>query len=107
MRRLRALLRKELTHMRRDPRTVMMILVMPIIQLLLLGYATNMDVKNVNTVVFDQDHSRASRELLAAYSATGYFSLDYAAYSDADMTRLIEGGQARVGIIIPPNYGSD
>ena len=107
MRRLRALMRKEFIHMRRDPRTLMMVFVMPILQLLLLGYATNTDVRNVPTIVFDQDNSRGSRALLDAYRATGYFSLDYMAYNDADVNRLIEGGQARVGIIIPARYDSD
>jgi ABC-2 type transport system permease protein len=107
MRRLRAILKKEFTHMRRDPRTLMAVLFMPILQLLLLGYASNTDVRNVPTVVFDQDNSRASRELLDAYRATGYFSLDYVAYSDADVNNLIEGGKARVGITIPPTYDTD
>jgi ABC-2 type transport system permease protein len=107
MRRLRAIMKKEFTHMRRDPRTLMAVLFMPILQLLLLGYASNTDVRNVPTVVFDQDNSRASRELLDAYRATGYFSLDYVAYSDADVNNLIEGGKARVGITIPPTYDTD
>jgi ABC-2 type transport system permease protein len=107
MKRLRALMRKELIHMRRDPRTLMMVFIMPIMQLLLLGYATNTDVRNVSTVVFDQDNSRASRALLDAYRATGYFLLDYIAYSDNDVNRLITGGLARVGIMIPPQYGND
>jgi len=107
MRRLRALLRKEFTHMRRDPRTLMVIIVMPILQLLLLGYATNTDVRNVPTAVYDQDNSRASRALLEAYRATGYFSLDYVVFGDTDVNRLIEGGLARVGIIIPPGYESE
>jgi len=107
MRRLRALIRKEFTHIRRDPRTLTFILIMPILQLFLLGYATNSDVKNVPTVVFDQDNSHASRALLDAYRAAGYFSLDYIAYSEADVARLIDGGKARVGIIIPPRYSDD
>ena len=105
MRRLRALMRKELTHMRRDPRTVVVIFIMPILQLLLLGYATNTDVRHLPTAVFDQDNTRASRTLLATYSATGYFSLDLNAYSEVEAIRMIEGGQARVAIIIPPGYG--
>jgi ABC-2 type transport system permease protein len=107
MRRLRALMRKEFTHMRHDPRTVMMILVMPILMMILLGYAASTDVRNVPTAVMDQDNSQASRALLDAYRATGYFSLSYTAYSEADITRLIQGGQARVGFEIPPNYGTD
>src|SRR5689334_19897289 len=107
MRRLRALMRKEFTHMRHDPRTVMMILVMPIMQMVLLGYATNTDVRNVPTAVLDQDHSQASRALLDAYRATGYFSIDFTAYSEAEITTLIQGGRARVGFEIPPNYSRD
>jgi ABC-2 type transport system permease protein len=107
MRRFRALLRKEFTHMRHDPRTVMMVLVMPILQMVLLGYATNTDVKNVPTAVFDQDSTQASRTLLDAYRSTGYFSLNYFVTSETELTRLIQGGQARVGIEIPPSYGSD
>jgi ABC-2 type transport system permease protein len=99
-------MRKEFTHMRRDPRTLMMIFIMPVLQLLLLGYATNTDVKNVPTVVFDQDNNQQSRALLDAYRATGYFSLDFIAYSENDVNGLIEGGLAKVGIIIPPDYSS-
>jgi ABC-2 type transport system permease protein len=106
MRRLRALMRKEFTHMRRDPRTLMMIFIMPVLQLLLLGYATNTDVKNVPTVVYDQDNSQQSRALLDAYRASGYFSLDFIAYNENDVNGLIEGGLTKVGIIIPPDYSS-
>lgn len=107
MRRLRALMRKELTHMRHDPRTVMMILIMPILQLVLLGYAANTDVRNVAAAVYDQDNTRASRQLLDSFRSTGFFSIDFAAYSNDDVNRLIQGGQASVGIIIPPDYGRD
>jgi ABC-2 type transport system permease protein len=107
MRRLRALMRKEFTHMRHDPRTFMVIFIMPILQLVLLGYATNTDVKNVPTAVFDQDNTTSSRKLLDAYQSTGFFSLDYFVTSENELNRLIQGGQAKVGIAIPPNYSSD
>lgn len=107
MRRLFALMRKEFTHMRRDPRTLMAVFFMPILQLLLLGYATNTDVKNVPTAVFDQDNSAGSRALLEAYRQTGYFSMDFTVYSDNDINNLISAGRARVGIMIPPGYGTD
>ncbi len=93
--------------MRRDPRTFIVALFMPILQLMLLGYAANSDVRNVPTVVFDQSKSKASRSLLDAYSATGYFQLMYSAASDDELNRLISGGSARVGIIIPPDYDND
>src|SRR5215831_163631 len=100
MRRLRAIMKKEFTHMVRDPRTLMAVLIMPIMMLMLLGYASNTDVRNVPTVVFDQDNSQASRSLLDAYRSTGYFSLDYVAFSDAEVNQLIESGKARVAITI-------
>ncbi len=107
MRRLMALMRKEFTHMRRDPRTALSVILLPLMQLILLGYAANTDVKNVSTAVFDQDNSQASRSLLAAFQSTGYFNLDKVAYSDDDINTFIQGGQAKVGVIIPPNYGND
>ncbi len=57
MRRFRALIKKEITHMVRDPRTLIFIFIMPILQLVLLGYANSTDVKNVPTVIFNQDNS--------------------------------------------------
>ena len=107
MRRLRALMRKEFTHMLRDPRTLVFVFLMPILQLLLLGYAANNDVKNISTVVFDQDSSRQSRALLDAFRVTGYFSYDYIAYNMDDVNNLIGSGKAHVGIVIPSGYHTD
>lgn len=107
MRRLRALMRKELIQMSRDRRTLMSILIMPLMQLFLLGYASNTDVQNVSAAVFDQDQSQASRALLDAYRAAGYFILDHVVYSEDDVTRLIDSGEVEAGIIIPPGYGKD
>ncbi|HLY27324.1 MAG TPA: ABC transporter permease [Aggregatilineales bacterium] len=107
MHRLRALMRKEFTHMRRDPRTLMSIFMMPLLQLVLLGYAANNDVRNVSTAVFDQDQSQASRVLLDAYRATGYFGIDHVVQSESDIVKLIDSGNVKVGIIIPPNYAKD
>lgn len=107
MRRLRALMKKEFIHMRRDPRTVVLILIMPILQLFLLGYVVNTNVKNIPTVVYDQDNSAASRELLQAFRAANYFKFDFVAHSQQEVTTLIDGGQAKAGFIIPPGYASD
>ncbi len=105
MRRFRALIKKELTHMIRDPRTLIFIFIMPILQLVLLGYANNTDVKNVPTVIFNQDNTEASRTLLDSFQTTGYFSFDYSVYSQSDVDTMIAGGKAKVGIVIPPDYG--
>lgn len=107
MRRFRALIKKEMTHMLRDPRTLVFIFMMPIMQLVLLGFVNNTDIRNVPTVVFNQDNSRASRALLDSFNSTGYFSFDYAVYSQAEVNDLIDSGKVSVGIIIPPNYGAN
>src|SRR5271157_73045 len=98
MRRFRALIKKGLLHMLRDPRTLIFIFIMPVLQLLLLGYATNTDVKNVPTVVFDQSNSQESRSLLDAFQSTGYFSFDYIASTNTEVTDMIDSGKVKVGI---------
>lgn len=104
MRRFRAMIKKEITHMLRDPRTLIFIFIMPILQLVLLGYANNTEVKDVPTVLFDQNSSAASRSLVDAFNATEYYSFEYVANSETEVNRFIESGQAKVGIIIPPDY---
>ena len=107
MRRFRAMIKKEILHMLRDPRTLIFIFVMPVLQLLLLGYANNTEVKNVPTVIFDQSNSKASRALLDSFQVTGYFSFDYVASTDAQVNDLIGSGKVKVGIIIPSSYTTD
>jgi len=104
MRRFRALIKKEITHMLRDPRTLIFIFIMPVLQLMLLGYANNTDVKDVPTVIFDQSNSQASQSLLTALQSTGYFSYDYIASTDGEVTDMIDSGKVKVGITIPPDY---
>jgi ABC-2 type transport system permease protein len=106
MRRFRALIKKEITHMWRDPRTLIFIFIMPILQLVLLGYVNNTDVKNVPTVIFDQSNSPASRSLLDSFQSTGYFAFDDYVYSQTDVNTMIASGRAKVGIVIPPDYSS-
>jgi drug efflux transport system permease protein len=107
MRRFRALIKKEMIHMLRDPRTLVFIFMMPILQLVLLGFVNNTDIKNVPTAVFNQDNSRASRDLLDAFNATGYFSFDYAVYNQTEVNDLIDSGKVSVGIVIPPDYSTN
>ena len=102
--RLFALIRKEFVQIVRDPRTLAIMFVMPVVMLFLLGYAATNDVRNVSIVVFDQDHSPAARELINAYRAADYFRFDFDVDSVAAMKDLIDRGQARAGLIIPPDY---
>jgi ABC-2 type transport system permease protein len=104
--RLFSLIQKEFIQIIRDPRTLAMTFMMPVVQLLLLGFAATNDVRNVDLAVFDQDNSPSSRALLDAYRAASYFRLSYAAGSATELRALIDRGDARAGVIIPPGYGS-
>jgi ABC-2 type transport system permease protein len=102
--RLLSIIRKEFIQISRDPRTFVMVIVIPIMQLFLLGYAANNDVRNVSLAVFDQDRSPAARDLLAAYRAADYFAIAYDVNSEDELRQLIDSGKARAGLIIPPDY---
>src|SRR5512136_709138 len=102
--RIFSIIRKEFIQISRDPRTLAITFIMPIMLLFLLGYAATNDVRNVPLAVLDQSKSPQSRALLNAFRATGYFSLAYEAESEQELARLIDGGQAKTGLIIPPDY---
>jgi ABC-2 type transport system permease protein len=102
--RLTSLIRKEFIQIIRDPRTLILILIIPVMQLFLLGYAATNDVRNIPLAVFDQDRSPAARELLDAYRVADYFNLEFDVDSEDALRDLIDIGVARAGLIIPPDY---
>ena len=102
--RLMSIIRKEFIQILRDPRTLAMIIVIPIMQLFLLGYSATNDVRNVPLAVLDQSKTVESRELLDAYRAADYFRISYMVQSEADIELLISRGDARAALIIPPDY---
>jgi ABC-2 type transport system permease protein len=103
--RLLALIRKEFIQIRRDPRTLVLVIVIPIMQMFLLGYAATNDVRNVPLAVLDRDRTPQARALLDAYKAADYFRLAYEVDSEQELRVLIDRGEARAGVIIPPGYG--
>jgi ABC-2 type transport system permease protein len=103
--RLISIIRKEFIQIFRDPRTLGLILVMPIVQLFLLGYAATTDVKNVPIAVLDQSRTPESRALLDAFRAADYFRIDYEVRSEEEIQILIERGDVRAALVIPPDYG--
>ncbi len=102
--RLISIIRKEFIQIFRDKRTLVLILVIPIMQLFLLGYSATNDVRNVPLAVYDQSRSADSRALLDAYRAADYFKISYSVGSELELRDLIDKGQARAGLIIPPDY---
>lgn len=104
MNRIIAVLKKEFIQMRRDRMTFALVLIIPLVQLLLFGYAIQTEVKHIPTVVFDQSLSEESRELLSAFSSSSYFDILYTAASYDEVTAYIDSGKAKAGIILPPDF---
>ena len=74
--RLKALLKKEFIQMRRDKGTLILMLILPVIQLLIFGFAINLDVKNLPTAIYDSDNSQESRALITKFQNSQYIN-DY------------------------------
>lgn len=105
IRRTVAITRKEIIHILRDPRTLAIMFLMPVMQLILFGYTATTDIEHLPTVVLDQDRTLQSRELVDAYRASNYFDILFYVRSETELGRLIDGGQAKAGVIIPAGYG--
>ncbi|MGB8643818.1 MAG: ABC transporter permease [Anaerolineae bacterium] len=105
--RLWPILRKEFIHIIRDPRTLAIMFALPVVMLLLLGYAATTDIRHMHIVVYDGDRTPASRELVQAYRASDYFAVTGYVENEGEMASLIDRGDARGGIIIPAGYGDN
>ncbi len=104
LRRLLAIARKEMRQLVRDRLTLAMIVGIPSLQLVLFGYAINLDVRGVPTAVLDRSHSAASRRLLGELEATQTFVLRREARDEADALRLLAGSEVGAVIVIPPDF---
>ena len=103
----RAMVRKELRQIMRDRRTLLILVFVPALFLLLYGYALNFDIRNIDLAVEDQDGSTASRELISAFTNSGYFTYAGAAHSQRELDWLIDTNAARAALVIPAGYGRD
>jgi ABC-2 type transport system permease protein len=102
--RLISIIRKEFIQIWRDKRTLAMILVIPVMQLFLLGYSATSDVRNIPIAIWDQSRSPESRTLVDAFRAADYFRIAFDVGSEVEIRDLIERGAARAALIIPPDY---
>ncbi len=102
-----SLMRKEFLHIVRDRRTLAVMFMIPILELVLMGYAATTDIEQLRTVVLDRDKSLASRELLETYRASNYFDLVFHVESEQELEYLVDAGDARAGLIIPAGYGRE
>jgi ABC-2 type transport system permease protein len=102
--RITAVLIKEFIQLTRDRLTYAMILAVPIMQLLLFGYAINSDPRHLPAILLDQDRSAFSRSVAAALANTDYFDFTAEARSPAELDTAIEEGRAQFAITIPPDF---
>lgn len=104
MNRIISIIKKEFLQMKRDRLTLAIAFMIPVVQLIIFGYAIQTEVKNISTIVFDQSLTTESREMLNSFTASGYFDVKYTANSFEDINHAIDSGKAKVGIIFPPDY---
>ncbi|RMF58717.1 MAG: ABC transporter permease, partial [Calditrichaeota bacterium] len=102
--RLLAIARKEFFHIIHDPRTLMIVIIMPIIQLLMFGYALNLEIQNVDMAVVDFDRSPASRQLIRQFQGSRFFTVYSYQGSMEEIDKLFLTRSARVVMIIPENF---
>lgn len=105
--RLITIIRKEFLHVVRDRASLGMAIVMPLVFVLIFGYAVNTQVEDIKMVVFDLDRTAESRELIAKFSNSNYFQPDIYANNIGDVERLIDSGQAKSAIIIPSGFARE
>ena len=103
-RRVTAVARKEFLHVLRDPRSLGMAIAIPMLMLLLFGFALTLDVDHVPLVVWDQSRTPDSRELVSQFAGSPYFSLVRYVDNERDMNRAIDSGEALMGLIIPYDF---
>lgn len=102
--RLMAVMRKEVRQMRRDRLTFAMIFGIPIMQLLLFGYAINTDVRNLSTAIADEADTHLSREFVARLNATQVTNVEYRVDTAAELERMMRSGDISIGVAIPHDF---
>ena len=105
--RLMAMARKEVLHLRRDPRSLLLAFLLPALLVVLFGYAITWDVEDIRTAVLDLDESSRSRELLDAFEASGYFRVVRRLTRQAQVEEVLDRGEALVVIVLPPDFARD
>jgi ABC-2 type transport system permease protein len=104
MRNIRFIARKEVRHILRDPRSLIIAILMPILMTFLYGYAINLDIKNIKLAILDFDRTAASRELASRFYNSGYFSPPDNEASPTDPERILKSGAANSVLIIQPGF---
>jgi ABC-2 type transport system permease protein len=107
MRRIWAIARKEFIHIIRDPRLLMVILAMPLLQLFLYSYALSFDVKNLPTATLDLDHTTQSRQYLDALQQSNYFAVTQQLGSYSEVDKAFESNSDKVVVVVGNGFGTN
>lgn len=105
-RRVGAVIRKETREIARDPATIWISLLMPLVMLFLFGYAITLDVRDVPLGVWDSDRSPASRQLIDAFAQSGYFTLAHTIEDEQDLGAVLQDGEIKLALVIPERFGA-
>ena len=105
--RLTAMARKEVLHLRRDSRSLLLAFLLPTLLVVLFGYAIGWDVDDIRTAVLDLDESGRSRELIEAFEASGYFTVVRRLTRHGQVEDVLDRGEALVVIVLPPDFARD
>lgn len=106
-RRIAAIIRKEGNHILRDPRSLAIIFLMPLMMVLLYGYALKMDIENIPIGVIDRDHTPESREVVRAFSASKYFTVAARPDDASGVQELFSDRRIKAAIVIPRGFAAD
>ena len=104
LRRVTAVAVKEVLQIWRDPRSLMIALLMPFTQMMLLGYGVTLDLKHIPVCTFDREASQDSQALLKRFEASVYFAIARNVRSYSDLTAAVDRGDCKIGIVIPPDF---
>lgn len=105
--RLKAVAFKEMLQIIRDPRSLALAVSIPVLLLLLFGYALTLDVDRIPTVLLDQDRTPQSRDLIDRFLRSRYFQLHTVARSHSHVQQMLDGGQVLMALVIPANFSRD
>ncbi|HMK39753.1 MAG TPA: ABC transporter permease, partial [Bacteroidota bacterium] len=104
LRALKPIILKELRQVRRDPTSLGMLMVLPAVLIIMVGYALNFDVKHTPLVIYDQDGSPGSRAFLEKFKNTEYFDYRFEAKGYPDIERLFLDGDAKIAVVLPVSF---
>jgi len=107
MRRIRTIARKEVLHLRRDPRSLFLAIGQPAVLVIIFGFAITFDIRHVDTAVIDLDRTTVSRDLVARVEAADAFNVRIHTDDYGQAKKILDEGLAKVVVVIPPDFARD